>query len=452
MIARTILAVMIALCLIGTAMAQDLSIPGFEGAEPEATEPAEASVIAAEPGDDRALARRIRGIFREIDGLDRILVSVDEGVVTLRGRASDPVLIDQAEQLAERVEGVVTVNTRVEEITDLDERLGDAVDRFEDRMWNAIAMLPLLVVAFLVALAVFFLGRFLAARTWPFDRIAPNAFVAGLLRQVVIIGFAIAGLVVALDILNATALISTVLGAAGIVGLAVGFAVRDTVENYVASILLSLRQPFRPGDVVQIDSHLGSVSKLTSRATVLITPDGNHLRIPNATVFKAMILNFTLEPKRRFMFELGVDAESPLARAVHLGVEVLEQLPFTLHEPPPIAWIERVGDSNVVIAYAGWIDQRETDYLKARGEAMRLVKTELETQGFTLPEPIYRLRVDEVPEGLGASPAPRERASSAAERGIAEDVSPDRTIEIQAEVDSDARTTNLLDEGASPEL
>ena len=452
MFARFLSALLIALCLSGSVVAQDLAIPGLGSDEIEASEPTEANVIAAEPGDDRAVARRIRGIFREIDGLDRVLVSVDEGVVTLRGRVSDPVLIDRAQELAERVEGVVTVNTRVEEITDLDERLSDAADRFEDRVWNAVAMLPLLVVAFLVALAVFFLGRFLAARSWPFDRIAPNAFVANLLRQVVIIGFALAGLVIALDILNATALISTVLGAAGIVGLAVGFAVRDTVENYVASILLSLRQPFRPGDVVQIDSHMGSVSKLTSRATVLITPDGNHLRIPNATVFKAVIVNFTLEPKRRFLFELGVDAESPLARAVQLGVEVMEGLPFTLADPPPLAWIERVGDSNVVIAYAAWIDQRETDYLKARGEAMRLVKTELEAQGFTLPEPIYRLRVDEVPEGLGSSDAPRERKPSPPERAVLEDVSPDRTIEIQAETDSDARTANLLDEGAPREL
>ena len=67
----------------------------------------------------------------------------------------------------------------------------------------------------------------------------------------------IAGVVVALDILGATALLSTILGAAGIVGLAIGFAVRDTVENFIASILLSIRQPFRPNDAIEIEGDRG---------------------------------------------------------------------------------------------------------------------------------------------------------------------------------------------------
>ena len=69
----------------------------------------------------------------------------------------------------------------------------------------------------------------------------------------------IAGIVVALDILGVTALLSTILGAAGIAGLAIGFAVRDTVENFIASVLLSMRQPFRPNDVVEIEGDIGKV-------------------------------------------------------------------------------------------------------------------------------------------------------------------------------------------------
>jgi small-conductance mechanosensitive channel len=98
------------------------------------------------------------------------------------------------------------------------------------------------------------------------------------------IGFGIAGLVVALDILNATELLGAVLGAAGVAGLALGFAVRDTIENFIASILLSLRQPFGPRDFVDIDGVQGSVARLTSRATILVSPDGNQIRIPNAAV------------------------------------------------------------------------------------------------------------------------------------------------------------------------
>ncbi|MEZ5537828.1 MAG: mechanosensitive ion channel [Thiolinea sp.] len=72
------------------------------------------------------------------------------------------------------------------------------------------------------------------------------------------------------------------------------------MENYIASILLSLRNPFQVNDFVSIDGHDGNVLRLTSRATILISPDGNHIRIPNATVFKAVITNFTRHPERRF--------------------------------------------------------------------------------------------------------------------------------------------------------
>ena len=456
-LARCILAALVVSLPAGPAFAQVETLPviggGAGGAEIEPVE-AVSTPIAAEAAQDVAIAERIRAIYREIDGLERVRVQSEAGVVTLAGRAADAALIERAIALAERVDGVVTINARIEEVTNLDERLETVAQRGLDRTWQVVAMLPLILVAIAVFGLAILVGRWIARRSWPFDRIAPNAFIANLLRQVVLIASGVTGLVLALDILNATALLSTVLGAAGILGLAVGFAVRDTVENYVASILLSLRQPFRPGDFVTIETHSGTVTKLTSRATVLLTPDGNHLRIPNSLVFKAIITNFSYNDERRFLFELGVDAESDLARAVALGLDVLRAAPFTLREPGPQAWIERVGDSNVVIAYAGWIDQRSADFLKAKGEAMRLVKVALEDEGFSLPEPIYRLKVDEFPPLArhatepAAAPQPERKPVGRME------TEPDRAIERQIEADlaTDDGSRNLLDEKAPQEL
>ena len=86
------------------------------------------------------------------------------------------------------------------------------------------------------------------------------------------------------------------------VGLAVGFALRDLVENYIASLMLSLRQPFAPNDQVLIEGFEGRVVRLTSRATILMTLDGNHVRIPNAVVFKGTIVNLSHNPERRLRF------------------------------------------------------------------------------------------------------------------------------------------------------
>jgi len=183
------------------------------------------------------------------------------------------------------------------------------------------------------------------------------------------------------------------------VGIAVGLAVRDTLENYVSSIMLSLRQPFRANDLVVIDGNEGKVLRLTSRATVLMTLDGNHLRIPNSTVYKAVILNYTRNPERRFLFQLGVDASDDPQAAIELGVSTIAALDFVLKAPPPDAWIETVGDSNIVVSFVGWIDQTRADFFKARTQAIRATKIALEEAGFTLPEPIYRLRIDQFPPG-----------------------------------------------------
>lgn len=203
--------------------------------------------------------------------------------------------------------------------------------------------------------------------------------------------FFVGGLVIALDILGATALLGTILGAAGIVGLAIGFAVKDTVENFIASIMLSIRQPFRPNDTIEIDGDIGKVIRLTSRATILLSFDGNHIRIPNATVFKSRIVNYTRNKERRFVFDLGVAPDTDLAAARTLALDTVQALPFVLETPAAATWIEAIGDSTISVRIAGWIDQHETGYAAARGEAIRLAIAAFDGAGISMPEPSFRL-------------------------------------------------------------
>ena len=243
------------------------------------------------------------------------------------------------------------------------------------------------------------------------------------------------------------------------IGVAVGFAVRDTVENYIASILLSVRQPFRPQDFVRIDNYEGFVISLTARATILMEIDGNHIRIPNATVFKSVIVNYTVNPQRRFTFEVGVDANSDLDRALKIGLETVSRQDFILDDPAADAWIRELGDSNVVLVFVGWVDQAATNLLKARSEAMRLVKRALETNGFSLPEPTYRLRLDDdiqtalsLPSSSLSTGEPRAAAAST-EPETAQDTAVDSDLRrrVAAERHQKGRG-DLLDENAPNEF
>jgi small conductance mechanosensitive channel len=259
--------------------------------------------------------------------------------VTLRGTVIDAAQITALNGLVARVEGVVAIENEVVESTDVRERLDPAIARIEGRIAQFRGPSPdprghrrgpsgrLRRV----------LHR---RRKWPWDRIAPNAFIADIYRQIVRLSFIILGVVLALDLLNLTALLGTILGAAGIIGLAIGFAVRDTVENFIASIMLSIRQPFRPKDLVEIEGELGHVIRLTSRATILLSLDGNHIRLPNATVFKAKIINYSRNDERRFTFALGIDPGADIAKAQEIVLAALSELPFVLDTPAPGVWVE----------------------------------------------------------------------------------------------------------------
>lgn len=355
-----------------------------------------AGEIAVEnTADDQGVATRLREILDEIGGYEDVTVAVNEGVVRFTGQVAEIGERDELTRLAERVNGVVTVRNAVEQTQDLSAQLEPVIDRLSDRADRALGFLPLALIALLAFAVVTMIGLWLT-RARPFwERLAPNRFIGDIYRRIARLAFMLIALVLALDILGATALLGTVLGAAGLIGLAVGFAVRDTVENFIASVMLSLRQPFRPNDFVEIEGDMGHVVRLTSRATVLLSIEGNQIRIPNARVFKARIVNFSVQPERRFDFVLGIDAEADLANARKTALKALDALPFTLRDPPCEAWVEEVGDSNVAMRFLAWVDQRQTELLAARGEAIRVTKGALETAGFGLPEPIYRVRMDD---------------------------------------------------------
>ena len=327
---------------------------------------------------DEAIANRMREIIDELGNYDDVTVGVNEGVITLRGTTTSTIEALALQPLATRIEGVVAVRNEVTETADIARRLNPAVDRFRARLDQFIVFLPLALIAGLAFGLVVLVGFAIARLQQPWERLAPNTFVAEIYRQLLRVVFIVIGIVIALDIVNATALLSTILGAAGIIGLAFGFAVRETVENFIASVMLSFRQPFRPNDTIEINGDQGKVIRLTSRATILLSFDGNHIRIPNATVFKSRIVNFSTNAERRFRFAITVDRSTDLRATLTLVNGTVQSLPFVLQDPKAQTWIEALQPDGVELIVTGWINQNATSLALARGEALRQVKLAIE--------------------------------------------------------------------------
>jgi small-conductance mechanosensitive channel len=399
-----------------------------------------------DPEEDREIAQRLGTIYNTVEGLAPVQVRVKAGVVVLTGEVSTQALKEQAARLARNVRGVVEVENRVVVAQDLEGRLTPALKRLQSVWYGFVRLLPVLLVGLAIMALAIVLSRWLARKESLYRRITANDFLAGLLAQVVHGIVLIAGAALALLLLDAGGLVNTLLGAAGIAGLALGFALRDTVENYIASILLSLRRPFNPEDYVKIENHEGIVARLTPRATVLLTLDGNQVRIPNATVFKGLIVNFTIHSRRRFTFQLGIAPGEDLGQAQRTAVEALATVDGVLSSPPPLALYESVGPSALNLIVAGWMDQTSHDFLRVRSEAIRVVVTRMGEARADLPEPAVRLHA--IPEPERAETAGKTPTTTAEARGMdtARDASLSRVVKEER-----AARPDLLDQAGPQE-
>lgn len=380
--------------LAGRANAQQLTdlLAGKDSAE-ETAKPDKVISIDHSRQNDKKIERRLQQIFSELDDLKGIKTTVSNGVVTLQGEVGSTAAEEKAVKFTGQMENVVEVKNKLEISHSLKKRIRNSLQKMVQIGEELIAALPLFLVAVLIVVGFWMLGKWFSQREGFYRRISVNYFIADLLGKLAYFFFIVIGIITALTLLDATALIGTFLGAAGIFGLAIGFAVKDTVENFITSLLLSLRNPFEVNDFVNIDGHEGTVARLTSRATILVSPDDNHIRIPNSTVFKAVIINYTRNPQRRFQFDVGIDTGQDLLMAQGLAINTLFEVPGVMKEPRPMALIETLGDSNVLLRIYGWVDQRNFALYKVRSEAIRFVKQAFDEANIVMPEPIYNLRI-----------------------------------------------------------
>jgi small-conductance mechanosensitive channel len=408
---------------------------------------------AQEVADER-IRGELQAIYDRVSTLQGIQVRVSAGVVSLVGEVSDGQAAERAAELARTRADVVFVDDGELRTPTAAARLEDVGGRLQDKWRDFVFMLPLFGVAAL--LVAFFWGLAWLVGRVRLGRLSSDRspFLASMVERLLQFALVLIGLVAALELLDATALVGAVVGTAGLAGLALGFAFKDIAENYLAGIILSLRNPFSKNDLILVGAHEGKVVRLAGRETILMTMEGNHVQIPNATVFREPIINFTRNPLRQFRVVVGVAPDTALSEALDLGVAVLRRMQGVIDEPPPEGLVWELGDSTTTVRFLGWVDQRKADFLRVRSEAIRLVKAGLEEGGIELPEPQYRLRLSDhvgVPLSPAASPAPSAPTPMVVTPAVQPQryVSVDRTLDEQIEAERrGAEEEDLLSAGS----
>jgi small conductance mechanosensitive channel len=191
----------------------------------------------------------------------------------------------------------------------------------------------------------------------------------------------IGGLLLGLGALNLTRVVLSILGLAGMVGLAVGFAFRDITENFIASVLLGLRRPFQIGDYITVAGQSGAVKSLNTRATVLVTLEGNHVRIPNSVIFKEIMVNATASPSFRNSFDVVIPNEASTAVAIEQIATALRNQKGVLADPAPRALVEALEPGGVRLRVYLWSPTHGVDWSQLMSDARLKVKIALQEAG-----------------------------------------------------------------------
>ena len=403
-----------------------------------------AAAIRATAAKDSRIASDVAAVLLRQPTLSQVQVSVHAGVVTLAGTVLEEPDRTRAETLARQVPGVIDVINATRLDASLGIRFQQALDQVDGKFVRLLAATPLLIAAIVIVLLSMWLGRYLATRRNPLRLRSGNPYMDGLVRRIVQTVVILIGLLIALDLLGATSLVGAVLGSAGVVGLVIGFAFRDIAENYIAGILLSLRRPFAPGDHLFIDKYEGKVVALTSRATLLMTLDGSQLSLPNALVFKSVVLNYSVNPNRRFDFVLPIDPSESVREAQELGIKAIAGIDGVLTDPAPSWAVDGYVTKGIDLRFYGWVDQRRSDLGKVRSEAVRAAKGAFGRAGIHGPETVRYRAPGEPASGS------RRAVTPASESGG--DTSVNRDIDRQlAAAQRATDVQNLLDPAETPE-
>lgn len=179
--------------------------------------------------------------------------------------------------------------------------------------------------------------------------------------------------------------VSTLLGAAGIIGVAVGFASQTSVSNVISGIFLLSERPFEVGDVIQVGDKTGIVSSIDLMSIKIRTFDNLFIRIPNQMVLNTEVTNITRFPIRRMDISFQVAYKEDLERVRKVLLEIIESNPYALREPEPLWILQGFGESGINLLLGVWFQKQ--DFLNLKNSLLKEIKERFEQEQIEIPFP-----------------------------------------------------------------
>lgn len=187
---------------------------------------------------------------------------------------------------------------------------------------------------------------------------------------------------------NTTSLIA-VLGAAG---LAVGLAMKDSLQNFSAGVMLVIFRPFKVGDFIDAGGVMGIVEKISIFSTIMRTGDNREVIVPNGRIYGGTITNFSARDTRRIDMVFGISYGDDLLKAKNIIKDIVTGHEKVLPEPEPVVRVAELADSSVNFDVRPWVNA--DDFWPVRAELIEQIKLAFDANGITIPFPQMDVHVN----------------------------------------------------------
>ncbi len=226
---------------------------------------------------------------------------------------------------------------------------------------------------------------------------SPNHITATFISQM--ISFLLKTIIVfiTLYLLGLNAFTTKILAGAGILTFVIGFALKDIGENFLAGIILAFKSPFKLDDLIEINGLIGFVKDISIRETLIKTPDGKDVFLPNGLILKNPLQNYTIDGFLRYEFEIGIAYESNPTDAIALIFDTLMEAEGVLQQDrQPTVMINELAPNTIDIKVQFWVDtskiKKSAAHYSIRSQVMNDVVSALLAEGYSLPAAIVELK------------------------------------------------------------
>ena len=240
----------------------------------------------------------------------------------------------------------------------------------------------------LIAILTFILGRIIARKLAELTRTVMlkanvDETLRGFLRNIVY--YALLAAVVVMALGQAGLNITSFLAVLGAAGLAVGLALKDSLSNFAAGVMLIMLNFFKKGDYVTVAGESGTVVAVKIFNTVLNTPDNRQIIIPNSSILSNSITNVSANDTRRVDLVVSIGYEDDLRKARTVLEKIIADEPRVLAEPAPTIAVSELADSSVNFVVRPWV--KSSDYWSVYWDLTEKVKLTFDAEGISIPFP-----------------------------------------------------------------